>query len=291
MKNIAKGSGEITSIEDGFQVLRVKNDSVQSVIVNHDVDRSYIQFHFCLKASLVFMFNQGGYQLPLQEQFSYLMYNPSKDLPISVDLAPDAWLLSVLVSIDKFHSLFSPDAQYVSFLSDDNKDKKYYKDRMISPSMAVALHQLMNYNLNDSIKRLYFKAKSYELMSLYFNNSQEANIDACPFLSDEDSMRKIKRAKEIVIERMAQPPSLNELAMEIGLPLKKLKEGFKEVYGDTVYSFLLDHKLEYARQLLDSGKYNVNEVGLKVGYSTASHFISAFKKKYGTTPKKYLSGN
>jgi AraC-like DNA-binding protein len=38
------------------------------------------------------------------------------------------------------------------------------------------------------------------------------------------------------------------------------------------------------------GSHNVNEVGLKVGYSTASHFISAFKKKFGTTPKKYLMG-
>jgi AraC-like DNA-binding protein len=46
--------------------------------------------------------------------------------------------------------------------------------------------------------------------------------------------------------------------------------------------------MEYARRLLDSGSHNVNEVGLKIGYSTASHFIAAFKKKYGTTPKKYL---
>lgn len=46
--------------------------------------------------------------------------------------------------------------------------------------------------------------------------------------------------------------------------------------------------MEYARKMLDSGSYNVNEVGLKVGYSTSSHFIAAFKKKFGTTPKKYL---
>lgn len=48
---------------------------------------------------------------------------------------------------------------------------------------------------------------------------------------------------------------------------------------------MLDYKLEVARKLLDSGHFNVNEVGLKVGYSTASHFITAFKKKYGVTPK------
>ncbi|MGE5943073.1 MAG: helix-turn-helix domain-containing protein, partial [Flavobacteriales bacterium] len=73
-----------------------------------------------------------------------------------------------------------------------------------------------------------------------------------------------------------------------GLNLKKLKEGFRQIYGDSVFSFLFDYKMEVARKLLESGENNVNEVGLKVGYSTASHFIAAFKKKYGTTPKKYI---
>ena len=87
---------------------------------------------------------------------------------------------------------------------------------------------------------------------------------------------------------MAEPPTLQELSDEVGLNLKKLKEGFKQIYGDSVFSFLFDYKMEVARKLLESGENNVNEVGLKVGYSTASHFISAFKKKYGTTPKKYI---
>jgi len=55
-----------------------------------------------------------------------------------------------------------------------------------------------------------------------------------------------------------------------------------------VYSFLFDYKMEVARKLLETGSHNVNEVGLKVGYSTSSHFIAAFKKKYGITPKKYI---
>jgi len=87
---------------------------------------------------------------------------------------------------------------------------------------------------------------------------------------------------------MAEPPSLETLSVEIGLSLKKLKEGFKQIYGDTVYSYLLEHKMQEARRMLASQKYNVNEVGLKLGYSTSSHFIAAFKKKFGTTPKKYL---
>ncbi len=46
--------------------------------------------------------------------------------------------------------------------------------------------------------------------------------------------------------------------------------------------------MEEARRMLESKKSNINEIGHNLGYSTASHFITAFKKKYGTTPKKYL---
>ena len=73
---------------------------------------------------------------------------------------------------------------------------------------------------------------------------------------------------------MTNPPSLQELADEIGLSLKKLKEGFKQLYGSTVYQFVLDHKMNFARQLLGSGSHNVNEVALQLGYSNSSHFIS-----------------
>ena len=89
---------------------------------------------------------------------------------------------------------------------------------------------------------------------------------------------------------MAEPPTLKELADEIQLPLNRLKEGFKQIYGDSVFSFLFDYKMERARQMLATGSLNVNEVGLRIGYSTSSHFIAAFKKKFGTTPKKYVLG-
>ena len=78
-------------------------------------------------------------------------------------------------------------------------------------------------------------------------------------------------------------PSTNN----IDLSLKKLKEGFKKIYGKPVYQYLLEHKMELAKKLLSENSYNVNEVSIKLGYSTASHFITAFKNKYGLTPKNF----
>lgn len=288
LENVAKGSFGEVRIDHDFLVLTYRNESNSMEILERHIDSSFIQFHFCLKGASKFIFNNGRYALDILEENSLLLYNPQQDLPIHLEVHPNSALVSILISIKRFHALFSQEAEYITFLSAENRDKKYYQNGVVSPSMAIVLTQLIYYNLNTSIKNLYFKGKAYELLSLYFNRSEDADIEQCPFLIDEANVIKIRKAKDIVISRMTDPPTLQELSEEIGLNLKKLKEGFKQIYGDSVFSFLFDYKMEVARKLLESNEYNVNEVGLKVGYSSSSHFIAAFKKKYRTTPKKYL---
>jgi len=289
-KNIGKSICEETLIESGFYILKFINETHTSKIFKREVGLHFIQFHFCVKGRSVFNFNNGSYTLTIEEENSLLLYNPQRELPIEIVLQPNSWVITVLVPIKKFHSLFSRDATYISFLNEENKDRKYYKNGNVSPSMSIVLNQLMNYNLHPLVKPLYFKGKAYELLSLYFNKPNGGNIEQCPFLVNEENVLKIKQAKNIIINRMVEPPTLQELADEIQLPINRLKEGFKQIYGDSVYRFLLDYKMEVARQLLATGSHNVNEVGHTVGYSTASHFIAAFKKKFGTTPKKFIIG-
>lgn len=288
LENNAQSTFHKLVIEEGIHILTFQNNTTENQVFEKDIHRDFIQFHFCLKGSGQFSFNQGNYTLNLGDEKSLLLYNPTKNLPLSVTVSANSWMVSVIISIQKLHSLFSDEANYIDFLTDDNRDKKYYQEQSISPSMAVVISQILNFNLHPSVKKIYLKGKAYELMGLYFNRPEEADVEQCPFLIDEDNVRRIRKAKDIMIQRMAEPPSLQELANEIGLSLKKLKEGFKEVYGDTVFGFLFDYKMDFARKLLETGQHNVNEVGLKVGYSTASHFIAAFKKKFGTTPKKYI---
>lgn len=287
-KNIAKGSFREVLINEDFYVLKIQNESPEVQKVTRDIDSSYIQFHFCLKGSAKFIFSGGHYALEVSEENSLLLYNTQLDLPMNLELNGNSWMVSIIMSIRRFHSLFSKEADYIPFLSEDNKEKKYYAQESVTPAIAIILSQIINYNLHPSIKALYIKAKIYELIALYFNKSEDADLEQCPFLVDEDNIKRIRQAKEIMIKRMAEPPTLAQLSEEIGLPLKKLKEGFKQVYGEPVFSFLFDYKMDFARKMLQSGEYNVSEVGHRIGYSTSSHFIASFKKKYGTTPKKYL---
>lgn len=275
-------------IEEDFVCLRLKNDTQEMQVFEKDQNLGIMQFHFTIKGEVQFLFNQGSYKIGLAKEKNFTLYNPQKSLPIHLEIAPDTSLITIAISIKKFHALFSTEAEYIPFINAENRDKKHYSEESISPYMSVVLNQIMNYNLHDSVKKLYYKAKVYELLSLLFNRTDETSEERCPFRSDEENVRKIKKAKDYLLDNMLEPPTLQELADEVGLNLKKLKLGFKQIYGDTVYGFLFDYKMEHARKLLETGTYNVNEVGIKIGYSTASHFIAAFKKKFGTTPKKYL---
>ena len=106
------GSMEEIKIEEDFILLRFQNDSEEIVRFERPVNMGLIQFHFGLKGNAKFIFNQGNYALELKEEKSLLLYNPQKELPLQMEIAPKSWVISVLVSIKKFHGLFSEQAEH-----------------------------------------------------------------------------------------------------------------------------------------------------------------------------------
>ncbi len=287
-ENIAKSTFDELNFENGFLMFKFQNESTENQIFEKKISSSFIQLHFCIKGKGSFLFNNGSYTFDVLDKRRILLYNPQQNLPIHLEIQPKSTLISILISIEKFHSLFSNEAGYIPFLSEENKNKKYYDEDAINPRVLIVLQEILNANFNSFIKNLYIKGKIYELISLHFQKDETQEGEFCPFLVDEQEVLKIRKAKDYIIKNMSNPPSLQELANEVGLNIKKLKEGFKQIYGDSVFSFLFDYKMGQAKKMLESNQYNVNEVGEKIGYSTASHFISAFKKKYGVTPKQYV---
>ena len=116
-------SQEIIKIEDDFTLIRFQNDSTDVFKAKRKVSIGLIQFHFGIKGNVKFIFNQGNYALELKEEKSLLFYNPKKELSLNLELAPNTWIISMIISIKKFHALFSTEADYINFLSADNIEK------------------------------------------------------------------------------------------------------------------------------------------------------------------------
>lgn len=256
-------------------------------VIQKDIDSTFLQFHFVLEGNIDFIFNDGMYKLNIEQDNYLTLYNPIKKLPLNIFSNTNTNFISIFIAIESFHNLFSNDTKNISFLDKENINQKYYNQNNISLKMNAVLQEMVTSSFSvKSNNNLFLKAKVYELFSLIFQSNDDNN-EKCPYIMSEDHLRKVKLAKEIILDRYSNPPTLVELSHEIKLSLKKLKQGFKEVYGAPVFQYLLEYKMDLSKKMLASGKYNVNEVSINLGYSTASHFIAAFKRRYNITPKQF----
>ncbi|MNI51276.1 Regulatory protein PchR [compost metagenome] len=85
---------------------------------------------------------------------------------------------------------------------------------------------------------------------------------------------------------MEDPPSLLELSRLVGLNDYKLKIGFKNEYGNTVFGYLREKRMEHALYLLQKGDISVSRAASLVGYANFSHFAEVFRKYYGFNPSE-----
>ena len=278
----------------GNQLTLIKiigKDNGKKNIFYDKLDASYIQFHFCISGSITFNYNKGAYNLKLDEGKFLTLYNPEKHLTIDASVVKNSKVISVLIPIVEFHKLFSSSSSDIPFFENKSLNQKHYSENLISNSILIVLNQIIKNDMDNSTRSLLYKAKIYELFSLIFKKTKEIDLDQCPFLKNDENLKKIAKAKDVILKDIKNPPSLIELSKTIDLSLKNLKKGFKEIYGKPVYKYLFDFKMERAKQLLSNGNLNVNEVSYDLGYSSSSHFIAAFKKKYGITPRTYTNNN
>ncbi|MEQ8364065.1 MAG: AraC family transcriptional regulator [Cyclobacteriaceae bacterium] len=283
-KNTQEGIIRELYDRDEIALSVAENKGYEAFTCPAELKKNLIHFYFCMEGSALFEFGPH-YSREIQKKRNYFFYNPENDLPFRINLAPATRMVFLTISLKNLHELFLHDT--LPFLKPETINRKFYDEREIPASLMVVLNQLSTVNLSEAAEKLYYQGKVLELLSLYFSE-RKADTESCPFLNDEETVRKIKHAKEFLLKNSDSPPSLKELAKLAGLNEYQLKVGFKQIYGNTVFGFLLDHKLDNAQLLLDTAKYKVNEVAYQIGYTNPSHFIAAFKKKFGVTPKKYL---
>lgn len=242
-----------------------------------------VHFYFCVEGEAEFKF-APHYSRHLKAQTNYFFFQPEGTLKFTIETHVPTKIVVLDIPLAELHQLFVNENLPI-FEKDGSQ--KYYEERAIPSPVMVVLNQILQTQLPDSAAKLYYQGKTYELLGLYFARSK-SNTEVCPFLNSEETLRKLKFAREHLLKNILNPPSMKDLAKLSGLNEFQLKTGFKEYYGSTVYGYLIDHRLELARNLLDSGHLHVSEVASEIGYGNTSHFITAFKKKFSMTPKKYL---
>jgi AraC-like DNA-binding protein len=154
----------------------------------------------------------------------------------------------------------------------------------------MVLEGLLNHNYSDSLENIYVNAQTQMLLLYSLDGMEEKEIDVinCKFLANEADREKVLKAREILIQHIGEPITIKELSRKIAMNECYLKKGFKEMFGTTIFDFYQSQRMEHAKFLLYEKGLTVTEVSVLLGYSSISHFSTAFKKHTGLKPCELL---
>jgi AraC-like DNA-binding protein len=133
---------------------------------------------------------------------------------------------------------------------------------------------------------LWYQAKAMELAAEFFfvaPGDKELFCRRQQRLSSE----RVDKVIALLRDRLAEPPSLEEIGRAVGCSPFHLSRTFSGATGLTISQYLRQLRMERAAELLKSGKFNVTEAALEVGYSSLSHFSQTFHETFGCCPGLY----
>jgi len=158
----------------------------------------------------------------------------------------------------------------------------------LDSEMQLLLKNIVSVDMNNSMSNFYVQIKVQELMYLLFSKLSLRENTTFKNINSKDAEKLLVIRNEILSD-LSTPPVLSELAIIASMSETKLKQLFKQTFGDTIYNYYQKARMEEAAFLLKQAKHSVSEVGYELGYSNLSHFSRLFEKQYGITPKKFSS--
>ena len=157
-------------------------------------------------------------------------------------------------------------------------------------AMTQVLQQILHCPYQGATQQLYLESKALELLALQF-----ACLDADTMTYDKSPLKaadleRVRYARDILGAKLSSSLSMVELSRQVGLNEQTLRQGFRHLFGTTVFGYLRDCRMEHAQCLLRQSDITVAEVAHQVGYRSPEAFSTAFRRQFSISPKAYQLG-
>ncbi len=153
------------------------------------------------------------------------------------------------------------------------------------------MEEIWSVQQDDPVQNIFIQNRVTLLIERFFIRLHDkSNLLEGRFnLTDEEVKRLIEVEQLLVNDFTEPPPTIDEFSRLVSMSSTKLKKSFKGIYGDSIYAYYQKIRMQKAKELLLSGKYNVNETAEAIGYHNTSNFIMAFKKQFDISPGEVVA--
>ncbi|MBS1661731.1 MAG: helix-turn-helix transcriptional regulator [Bacteroidetes bacterium] len=246
-----------------------------------------VRLHIGLKGNYSFHYQQLDTDFHLIGGHHNIMY--SKDFDMTVE--------NHTLELETFGVSF-PKETFLGFTQNANDLLKSFGEHIVNgksillsdqwgavdPQIQQVIYQIINNKYNGDLQRLFLLSKSIELLVLCAESALLTLNKSPETIKTKEDKEKIIAVRDLINDRLSDPPSLTQIARTVGLNEYKLKRGFKETFNTTVFGYLTEQRLLLAQQYLLDTQKTAAEISFELGYSTPQHFNNVFKKRFGQTP-------
>lgn len=183
--------------------------------------------------------------------------------------------------------IFNFSKEYLKAFGGDNElVLPLRKEKEICCNTQLILHEIFNTKLIGTLKNMFIESKAIDLLLCFMkcNTIQLNSCETCKFLKNPIDKEKILKAKDILLSNIQTPPTIPELASQVGINQCYLKKGFKDLFDTTIFSFVQEQRIIKAKLLLTTTQEPIANIAELLGFSNQSNFTNAFKNFTGILP-------
>jgi AraC-like DNA-binding protein len=249
-------------------------------------ETEFVRLHFGLQGAYDFKFTQLNASYQLSGHHNNILY--SDGLEIAVE--------NKSKRIETFGINYNTDF-FIEIAQNGNESLKRLAEKVINKENAIlspewktnnfkiqsVINEIIHCPYSEGLKDLFLLSKSIELLVLQAELYEHQGNKA--YIKDDNDRKKLLEAKELLTARIDNPPTLSELSKLVSLNEYKLKKGFKELNGTTVFGYIKHIRMNLAKTLLLETTKTAKEIAYETGYGSPQHFSKAFKEQFGIAPK------
>lgn len=261
----------------------------------HFNEAKFIEMNFMLEGSMYHTQGDLFKKCKLLPGYHNLLFNPHSREESELIGSGQFRHVGIHFTIDRALVFFNEFVPQLAYLAD--KIQKNESFVMHAPSNCLSTK--MKYLFDTmwvqpqiaGLNRLHFESINLELFALACESLLIDSRLQAPGQINKADTERIYYARELLLNRLSDLPTIRELSLLSGLNEFKLKRGFKQLFGKSILSFANEARLDAALTALYKGEKTISEIAYELGYSHPQHFHRAFKQRYGKTPKSILKSN